>query len=163
MLQPDSFATMAAPNGTQICEIGGVGTFVYGEPWLPHDWHPAANATIYLLLLAWTFVGVAILADLFMATIEEITSTKKTVLIMVDGKERMYRIAVWNATVANLTLMVRRPPSPRRARMGALLWRSRRTVVPLGPQARASGALCCYCGRFPPKPPPPKPGKCFVA
>jgi hypothetical protein len=95
----------------QICEPGGKGTFVYGEPWLPDDWHPAINATIYLLLLCWAFIGVAVLADLFMSSIEEITSQHKTVLLKIDGKERIYRVAVWNATVANLTLMVRPLPA----------------------------------------------------
>lgn len=91
----------------QICEPGGKGTFVYGEPWLPDDWHPAINATIYLLLLSWAFVGVAILADLFMSSIEEITSLQKTIMLKMDDKERIYRVAVWNATISNLTLMVR--------------------------------------------------------
>ena len=47
------------------------------------------------------FAGVAIVADVFMAAIEHITSQKKT--LVHNGHE--FRVNVWNDTVANLTLM----------------------------------------------------------
>jgi solute carrier family 8 (sodium/calcium exchanger) len=62
------------------------------------DW----RAIPVLLFLGWTFLGVAIIADMFMAAIEEITSQKRTVT-MKDGRKRTGK--VWNDTVANLTLM----------------------------------------------------------
>jgi len=58
---------------------------------------------IYLLGLAWVFLGIAIISDVFMAGIEKVTSWKKRVKDPKTGKSvTMY---VWNATVANLTLM----------------------------------------------------------
>ena len=52
-----------------------------------------------LLGLLWFFLGVSIIADIFMAAIETITSKEKRV----PGTDITYK--VWNATVANLTLM----------------------------------------------------------
>jgi len=60
------------------------------------------SAIIYFLLLLWTFVGVAIVADVFMSAIERITS-KKVTYRTEDGHSRTGQ--VWNPTVANLTLM----------------------------------------------------------
>jgi len=59
-------------------------------------------AIVYLVLLLWTFVGVAIVADVFMAAIEKITSKKATYKTE-SGHIRTGEI--WNPTVANLTLM----------------------------------------------------------
>mmetsp|Transcript_5711 Transcript_5711/g.21645 ORF Transcript_5711/g.21645 Transcript_5711/m.21645 type:complete len:857 (-) Transcript_5711:68-2638(-) len=58
---------------------------------------------IYLLLLGWCFMGVAIIADVFMVAIEKITSKKSR--IWSEEKHRFVTVTVWNATVANLTLM----------------------------------------------------------
>ena len=60
---------------------------------------------IYLLLLLWTFFGVAIVADIFMTAIEQVTSQTYTVKQIIDGTTRRFRVKVWNDTVANLTLM----------------------------------------------------------
>ena len=60
-----------------------------------------ANTILFLSLLLWAFLGVAIAADVFMAGIEKITSEETT--IERDGV--VYTINVWNATIANLTLM----------------------------------------------------------
>jgi len=57
---------------------------------------------MYLIGLFWIFLGVAIISDIFMAGIERITSSKRRTKSK-DG--RMITIYVWNATVANLTLM----------------------------------------------------------
>ena len=57
------------------------------------------RALYYLLGLLWFFLGVSIIADIFMAAIETITSKEKRV----PGTDITYK--VWNATVANLTLM----------------------------------------------------------
>eukprot|EP00501_MAST-03F_sp_TOSAG23-6_P000356 GSMAST32.ASY1.ANO1.363.1 assembled CDS len=51
--------------------------------------------------LGWFFIGVAIVSDIFMGSIEEITSEYK--FVQVDGEE--VRVRMWNDTVANLTLM----------------------------------------------------------
>ncbi|EGD78937.1 sodium/calcium exchanger 1 [Salpingoeca rosetta] len=56
---------------------------------------------IYAIVLAWLFVGIAISADYFMQAVEYITSSKKHI---VRG-DQVVTIHIWNATVANLTLM----------------------------------------------------------
>ena len=87
-----------------ICCSGSTGT--YPIPWVGIDEAPAgALAVIYLVLLLWTFMGVALAADVFMSAIEEVTSQEKTITTKVDGKVRRFRARVWNPTVANLTLM----------------------------------------------------------
>jgi len=72
-------------------------------PLIPFEntWDLPTRGVLYLLFLAWLFLGVAISADCFMAAIEIITATTTTV--SVDGKD--VEIDVWNSTVANLTLM----------------------------------------------------------
>jgi len=57
---------------------------------------------MYLLGLFWIFLGVAIISDVFMSGIERITSSKRRTKTK-DG--RTITVYVWNATVANLTLM----------------------------------------------------------
>ena len=64
------------------------------------------NTLTFLALLMWTFLGVAIAADIFMAGIEQITSAETTkTVVLPSGEVRRYTITVWNATVANLSLM----------------------------------------------------------
>jgi solute carrier family 8 (sodium/calcium exchanger) len=58
----------------------------------------------YLFVLGWFFLGIAISSDIFMAGIEKITSRKTRVPHPLD-KTRKVTVAVWNYTVANLTLM----------------------------------------------------------
>lgn len=66
-----------------------------------------ALAVAYLLTLGYLFMGIAIISDIFMEAIETITAQTKTIeLYDVDNKEKYYiDVPVWNATVANLTLM----------------------------------------------------------
>ena len=64
------------------------------------------NMLLFLALLLWTFLGVAVYADLFMLAIERITSEEVTRKIeLPNGKKRIVHTFTWNATVANLTLM----------------------------------------------------------
>ena len=59
-----------------------------------------------LVVLLWTFLGVNIVADIFMAAIEVITAETKTVTKnRADGSDVQVRTKVWNPTVANLSLM----------------------------------------------------------
>ena len=61
---------------------------------------------IYLLVLFWFFLGIAIVADLFMESIEVITSKSDVVVLPdSDGNLIMVEKLFWNPTVANLTLM----------------------------------------------------------
>lgn len=70
-------------------------------------WSPHARAFLYLLGLFYCFLGVAIIADIFMCAIEKITSkTRKIVLSTPSELEpEVLEVKVWNDTVANLTLM----------------------------------------------------------
>jgi len=66
---------------------------------------PQGMAILYLLLLLWTFMGVGLFADVFMGSIEVITSVKKYVEVIENNCPKQVEVYVWNATVANLTLM----------------------------------------------------------
>lgn len=59
-------------------------------------------AVVYCILLLYCFLGVGIIADIFMSAIEEVTSQKST-KTGPDGHETT--APIWNGTVANLTLM----------------------------------------------------------
>lgn len=72
----------------------------------------AGGVIIYMFFLMWCFLGVAIIADIFMASIETITSKEESVKQQVHKEvgsteiiEREFTVKVWNDTVANLTLM----------------------------------------------------------
>ena len=83
---------------TPICCAGGKGTLLgAGLPFPPIDefTHPAGRPVVALSLLAlllWTFMGVALAADVFMAAIEEVTSLETTHVIRGDdGQIRRFR------------------------------------------------------------------------
>lgn len=63
-------------------------------------------AIFYGLCLVYLFLGISIVAEIFMESIEKITS--KTMILEVEdneGNRRQRKVLFWNATVANLTLM----------------------------------------------------------
>ncbi|XP_037069863.1 sodium/calcium exchanger 3-like isoform X1 [Pollicipes pollicipes] len=65
-----------------------------------------ARALVYFLTLIYLFIGVSIVADRFMASIEVITSKEKEVTVKKpNGETQIVVVRVWNETVANLTLM----------------------------------------------------------
>lgn len=70
-------------------------------------WSLSTRGFLYILSMLYLFLGIAIVSDLFMSSIEVITSQKKTVYKW--DEERQERVAkevmVWNETVANLTLL----------------------------------------------------------
>jgi len=99
------------PDGKMILEYGpdekpcGGGMFL---PFFPGEfmWGITGHTFIFFLTLFFSFLGIAIIADVFMAAIEVITSkTKQIVQIAPDGTERKIEFLVWNETIANLTLM----------------------------------------------------------
>nr|XP_061792107.1 sodium/calcium exchanger 1-like [Nerophis lumbriciformis] len=56
--------------------------------------------------MAYAFVGVSVIADRFMASIEVITSQERRVTLKrADGQKYTVTVRVWNETVSNLTLM----------------------------------------------------------
>jgi len=62
---------------------------------------------LYAVLMLYLFIGVAIVSDKFMESIEMITAQEKEVSIVnpKTGKSQVVIVKVWNETVANLTLM----------------------------------------------------------
>ncbi|CEM20669.1 unnamed protein product [Vitrella brassicaformis CCMP3155] len=108
-----STSCRAMPDSEAICEVGagnlprGPGLFLplfagVGE----QEWPPPLRAILYLMGLLWGFLGVAIIADVFMSAIESVTSVEKEVFVDVGhGEKRRFHVKVWNDTVANLTLM----------------------------------------------------------
>lgn len=65
-----------------------------------------ARATIYFVALAYMFLGVSIIADRFMASIEVITSQERRITIKKPNGEKITTtVRIWNETVSNLTLM----------------------------------------------------------
>lgn len=60
----------------------------------------------YFIFLFWLFLGISVIADIFMEAIEVITSTTKDVQVIDNnGKYHVYQVPIWNPTIANLTLM----------------------------------------------------------
>ena len=70
-------------------------------------WHEGVRGVLYVIALLYLFMGIAIASDVFMSSIEVITSKKRKVVRW--DEERQVRVErevlVWNETVANLTLM----------------------------------------------------------
>lgn len=62
---------------------------------------------LYVLLMVYLFIGVSIVSDRFMESIETITAQEKEVTVKdpKTGKNQVIIVKVWNETVANLTLM----------------------------------------------------------
>ena len=73
-----------------------------------YTWPIGGRAFIYLLGLLWCFFAVAIIADIFMCSIERITSKTTNVRIPDQAAPEGFReieVKVWNNTVANLSLL----------------------------------------------------------
>ncbi|XP_044058578.1 sodium/calcium exchanger 2b [Siniperca chuatsi] len=76
------------------------------EPNRPGLGDQVARAVVYFVSLMYMFLGVSIIADRFMASIEVITSQEKEVTItMPNGETSVATVRIWNETVSNLTLM----------------------------------------------------------
>lgn len=81
------------------------------ESWLllPAEnlWHEGIRGVIYLICMFYFFVGIAIASDIFMNSIESLTSKERTVAKWDQerGEIVKFRVRIWNETVANLTLM----------------------------------------------------------
>lgn len=83
----------------------------YCQSWLllPAEnlWPEWVRGILYLICMFYFFLGVAISSDIFMNSIEVLTSKKRTVKQWDPEKNEMKEVEVfiWNETVANLTLM----------------------------------------------------------
>lgn len=78
--------------------------------WLPQDnlstGDRFARGVVYFFGMVYLFIGVSIIADRFMASIEVITSKEKEITVKkANGETQIVVVRVWNETVANLTLM----------------------------------------------------------
>lgn len=73
-----------------------------------YTWPHGGRIFAYFIGMLWFFLGVSIIADVFMCAIERITSKTTTVRVsdatQPDGF-RSYEVKVWNSTVANLSLL----------------------------------------------------------
>merc|ERR1719461_2822071 len=87
-----------------------------GDGLLIPIWRPYDNLSggdrfgrglLYITLMVYLFIGVAIASDKFMESIEMITAQEKEVSVKDPrtGKTQVVIVKVWNETVANLTLM----------------------------------------------------------
>ena len=91
-------------GGSHECKPG-----VIFPVWLPQNppfGEMLARAIIYFVGLFYMFLGVSIIADRFMASIEVITSQEKQITIKKpNGEITTTTVRIWNETVSNLTLM----------------------------------------------------------
>jgi len=110
-----AFFNASALNGTDtgwldICVVGSTRGYIApigGD--VERQWNPYLLGTLYFLGLCWCFLGVSIIADIFMLAIEKITSIDR-IITRPDGTK--YRVRTWNDTVANLTLMAMGSSAP---------------------------------------------------
>ena len=77
--------------------------------WLPQNpsvGDKVARAIVYFVALVYMFLGMSIIADRFMSSIEVITSQEKEITIKrPNGETTTATVRIWNETVSNLTLM----------------------------------------------------------
>jgi len=108
-------ATAAAPEAA--ADAGDVPEGVNcGDGLIVPIWRPYENLSggdrfgrglLYILLMVYLFIGVSIVSDRFMESIEMITAQEKEVTVKdpKTGKSQIIIVKVWNETVANLSLM----------------------------------------------------------
>ncbi|PAV93238.1 hypothetical protein WR25_06500 [Diploscapter pachys] len=64
------------------------------------------RGVIYFFVIAYLFLGISIVADRFMSSIEVITSMERSIIVKRPGLDPMeVKVRIWNDTVSNLTLM----------------------------------------------------------
>lgn len=99
--------------GTNCTEADSIKNCVDGM--IVPIWRPFLHLTIgdrvfrgliFFFIIAYLFLGVSIVADRFMSSIEVITSMERTVHVKRSGMEPLkIKVRIWNETVSNLTLM----------------------------------------------------------
>ncbi|XP_035260990.1 sodium/calcium exchanger 1-like isoform X2 [Anguilla anguilla] len=102
--EPAAKSSNHSCEGSYECKVG-----VILPVWKPQDpsfGDKVARATVYFVALFYMFLGVSIVADRFMASIEVITSQEKEITIKKpNGETTTTTVRIWNETVSNLTLM----------------------------------------------------------
>lgn len=139
--------------GPKICEVGGGGLFLplFGDS--EQLWDNKLRAFLYFIGLLWSFLGVAIVADIFMAAIEQVTSkTRPITMTGKDGTQKTYHVQIWNGTVANLTLMALGSSAPEILLAVIETLSNKFYSGDLGPSTIVGSAaynLCCILGEQP--------------
>ncbi|XP_051502416.1 sodium/calcium exchanger 1b isoform X2 [Myxocyprinus asiaticus] len=96
--------SLTCGGGPPLCAPGVI--LPVWEPQNPSFGDKVARATVYFVALVYMFLGVSIIADRFMASIEVITSQEKEITIKKsNGETTTTTVRIWNETVSNLTLM----------------------------------------------------------
>ncbi|XP_053331636.1 sodium/calcium exchanger 3 isoform X2 [Spea bombifrons] len=91
-------------SGSYDCKPGVILPIWYPEN--PSLGDKIARVIVYFVAMIYMFLGVSIIADRFMASIEVITSQEREIVIKKsNGETSTTTIRVWNETVSNLTLM----------------------------------------------------------
>ncbi|XP_009876387.1 PREDICTED: sodium/calcium exchanger 1 [Apaloderma vittatum] len=91
-------------TGSYICKKGVI--LPIWEPQDPSFGDKIARATVYFVAMVYMFLGVSIIADRFMSSIEVITSQEREITIKKpNGETSKTTVRIWNETVSNLTLM----------------------------------------------------------
>ena len=90
---------------------------------------------LYILIMIYLFIGVSIVSDRFMESIEMITAQEKEVTIKdrKTGKSQIIVVKVWNETVANLTLMALGSSAPEILLSVVEIWAKSFCAGDLGP------------------------------
>ncbi|XP_020350923.1 sodium/calcium exchanger 1 isoform X1 [Oncorhynchus kisutch] len=107
----DQFVSPTASSNITVCTTAGTACekgviLPVWEPQNPSFGDKVARATVYFVALVYMFLGVSIIADRFMASIEVITSQEKEITIKrPNGETTTTTVRIWNETVSNLTLM----------------------------------------------------------
>uniref|UniRef100_A0A4W6EPT9 Calx-beta domain-containing protein n=1 Tax=Lates calcarifer TaxID=8187 RepID=A0A4W6EPT9_LATCA len=87
-----------------VCQEGVV--LPVWNPQNPSVGDKVARAIVYFVALIYMFLGMSIIADRFMSSIEVITSQEKEITIKKpNGETTTATVRIWNETVSNLTLM----------------------------------------------------------
>ncbi|CAD7967795.1 unnamed protein product [Amoebophrya sp. A25] len=92
---------MQVASRERICEAGSAEGWIFPLFEAEKDLPKGVLAAIYITFLAYLFLGIAVGSDVFMTSIEALTSMKRAVVV--GGKT--VHVDLWNETVATLTLM----------------------------------------------------------
>lgn len=157
MLLVDRILEEAASDSTEFMCDAGMWLPFLGE--LNEDgtlaWPRGLLMVLYLVGMLWMFLGVGIVADMFMAGIETVTSVTKTIKGP-DGSE--FEVKIWNDTVANLTLMALGSSAPEIMLSVIGIMASEYFIDDLGPSTIVGSAafnLMIICGACMIAVPPP--------
>ncbi|XP_045122490.1 sodium/calcium exchanger 2-like isoform X3 [Portunus trituberculatus] len=98
-----SYISKDAVYGDYECADRGLLLPIFSE----YTWPPEVRAFLYFMGLLYCFLGVAIIADIFMGSIEKITSKTRKVYLTSEKEDEpeVIEVRIWSDAVANLTLM----------------------------------------------------------